>query len=110
MKNKMEKATDIKREEQFAGKHPKEVFTEVFTINDWSSTESHSGMGSTLQYTTNTRKGLPLIWSKYNIKKVLDIGCGDFNWMKDTKKKVRLNLKLVILQKVVIMKELSLTL
>ena len=81
MKNKMEKATDIKREEQFAGKLPKEVFTEVFTINDWSSAESHSGMGSTLQYTTNTRKGLPLIWSKYNIKKVLDIGCGDFNWM-----------------------------
>jgi len=83
MKTNMKKVTDIKREEQFAGKLPKEVFTEVFTINDWSSAESHSGMGSTLQYTTNTRKGLPLIWSKYNIKKVLDIGCGDFNWMKE---------------------------
>ena len=83
MKNKMKKSTDIKREEKFTGKLPKEVFTEVFTINDWSSTESHSGMGSTLQYTTNTRKRLPSVFGQYGIKKVLDIGCGDFNWMKE---------------------------
>ena len=75
--------TDIGREEKFAGKSPKEVFTEVFTINDWSSDESHSGMGSTLEHTTNTRKRLPSVFKKYGIKAVLDIGCGDFNWMKE---------------------------
>ena len=79
----IEKEDNVTRGEKFTGKPAKDVFTEVFTINDWSSTESHSGMGSTLEFTTNTRKNLPLLWEQYNIKKVLDIGCGDFNWMKE---------------------------
>ena len=83
MKSKMEEKTNESRSEKFMYKDPKEVFTEVFTINDWSSTESHSGMGSTLQFTPNIRKQLPLLWKAYGIKKVLDIGCGDFNWMKE---------------------------
>ena len=79
----MEEKTNESRAEKFMYKDPKEVFTEVFTINDWSSTESHSGMGSTLQFTPNIRKELPLLWKAYGIKKILDIGCGDFNWMKE---------------------------
>ena len=74
---------NITRGEKFSGRAAKDVFTEVFAINDWSSTESHSGMGSTLQFTQNTRECLPKIWKHYGIKKVLDIGCGDFNWMKE---------------------------
>lgn len=83
MKNNMEEKTNATRAEKFSGREAKEVFTEVFMINDWSSNESHSGMGSTLEFTSNTRKRLTEVWKKYNIKKVLDIGCGDFNWMKE---------------------------
>ena len=83
MKNNMEEKTNATRAEKFSGREAKEVFTEVFMINDWSSDESHSGMGSTLEFTSNTRKCLPEVWKKYNIRKVLDIGCGDFNWMKE---------------------------
>tara|TARA_R110002073_G_scaffold274789_1_gene438319 strand:+ start:2082 stop:2753 length:672 start_codon:yes stop_codon:yes gene_type:complete len=74
---------NITRNKMFSGKNASEVFGEVFVINDWSSTESRSGMGSTLEYTINTRKQLPLLWEAYDINKVVDIGCGDFNWMKE---------------------------
>ena len=69
---------NITRNKMFSGKNASEVFGEVFVINDWSSTESRSGMGSTLEYTINTRKQLPLLWEAYDINKVVDIGCGDF--------------------------------
>ena len=67
----------------YKDKHQKDVFNTVFEINDWSSSESKSGMGSTLEFTENTRAELPAIFEKYNIKRVLDVACGDFNWMKE---------------------------
>ena len=79
----MGEKNNITRNKKFSGKEAREVFTEVFTINDWASNESHSGMGSTLEYTTNIRKQLPSVWKKYGITKVVDVGCGDFNWMKE---------------------------
>ena len=71
------------RRQMYKGKHQSEVFKKVFEINDWSSSESKSGMGSTLEFTANTREQLPKIFEKYNIKRVLDVACGDFNWMKE---------------------------
>jgi len=71
------------RRQMYKNKHQEEVFNKVFEINDWSSSESRSGMGSTLEFTENTRKELPAIFEKYNIKRVLDVACGDFNWMKE---------------------------
>ena len=56
----------------------KEIFTEIYDQNKWVS---GSGVGSTLNY------NLPLIIflsnyiGKYNIKSVVDFGCGDLQWM-----------------------------
>lgn len=59
------------------------VFTNIYETNGWKNKESRSGPGSTLAYTENLRKELPILFKKYNIENVLDAPCGDFNWFKD---------------------------
>jgi hypothetical protein len=60
-----------------------EVFTEIYENNKWSSSESRSGNGSELKNTITLRNELPFLFKKYNISSILDIPCGDFNWMKE---------------------------
>ena len=57
-------------------------FTLIYKRNAWGSKESVSGSGSTLAMTKPIRSLLPLILEKFEIKTLLDIPCGDFNWMK----------------------------
>ena len=70
------------RLERYRGKSAEEVFNEVYDINDWSSEESKSGVGSTLEFTKNARKILPGLFKRHGIERILDVACGDFNWMK----------------------------
>jgi hypothetical protein len=62
-------------------KSNEDKFTWIYKNNYWSSNESFSGTGSTLEYTKNLRKELPNLFSRYSIQKVFDAPCGDFNWM-----------------------------
>jgi SAM-dependent methyltransferase len=57
------------------------VFSDHYTDNGWDNAESRSGEGSTLQATEAVRAALPKLISDYDIATVLDIPCGDFNWM-----------------------------
>jgi hypothetical protein len=57
-------------------------FTAIYKSNYWGSNESISGTGSTLEYTANIRKSLPVLFKDFNIESVLDAPCGDFHWMK----------------------------
>ena len=59
----------------------KKKFNFIYNTNYWSSKESRSGTGSTLDNTQIVRKGLNLVIKSYNIKNILDIPCGDFSWM-----------------------------
>lgn len=59
------------------------TFDEIYINNSWGSSESKSGLGSELNHTIGVRKELPFLFSKYNIKSMIDIPCGDFNWMKE---------------------------
>jgi hypothetical protein len=43
--------------------------------------ESSSGVGSTTYNTKNTKSTLLNVINKYNIKSILDIPCGDMNWI-----------------------------
>jgi len=65
----------------------KEKFTEIYNsaLLEWGSIESVSGQGSELQHTIAIRKELPVLCEQYQIKTLLDIPCGDYNWMKSTK-------------------------
>lgn len=58
-------------------------FTEIYKGNKWGSKESVSGLGSQLKNTETLRNELPFLFLKYGIKSILDIPCGDFNWMKE---------------------------
>lgn len=66
-----------------AGQHA--VFTKVYEEFGWSNfqQESVSGTGSTLENTEILRSELPKVCKKYNINNIVDIACGDFNWMKE---------------------------
>ncbi len=59
----------------------KEVFTNIYESNLWTSEESRSGLGSELKSTEVIRRELPELFKKFKIESVLDIPCGDFNWM-----------------------------
>lgn len=61
----------------------KEVFTKIYLTNKWGSKESRSGKGSTLEATKELREWLPKIIKNWNIKSVLDLPCGDYNYMKE---------------------------
>jgi len=66
----------------------KKEFEKIYSQNGWmfGQKESGSGDGSTLEFTVNLRKELPIIFEKYNIKTVFDGACGDYNWMKEVVK------------------------
>ena len=65
-----------------------EKFTYIHEINFWSGATSLSGHGSDELQTEEIKKQLPKILADYKIKSMLDLPCGDFNWMRS------INLKL----------------
>lgn len=60
----------------------KKLFTRIFEHKEWNGVESVSGKGSDIEQTKRIITRLPHIINKFGIKKILDIGCGDLNWMK----------------------------
>ena len=70
-----------KKRSKFRNKDIKETFDSIAQDNFWSSEESVSGPGSELQHTKTLISKLNNVFVKYEIKTVLDLPCGDFNWM-----------------------------
>lgn len=65
----------------FKTKSVEEKFDLIYSTNYWFDKESRSGTGSSLMSTKNIRFHLPKIFKKFDIKKLFDAPCGDFNWM-----------------------------
>jgi hypothetical protein len=65
----------------------KDNFTNTYKNDLWrmDNGESKSGLGSSLSYTVNFRRELLEIIEKYNLIKIFDCSCGDWNWMKTIK-------------------------
>ena len=59
-----------------------DIFTRYYQDNFWSHDESLSGSGSSVYSTESLRCKLSGLLEKYKIKSILDIPCGDYNWMK----------------------------
>ena len=57
-------------------------FERIFNRNLWGSEESVSCFGSTLAATENLRRRLPELIDELGIESILDVPCGDFNWMR----------------------------
>lgn len=66
------------------------LFTDYFHNRTWEEKESVSGSGSTHSYTIPLRKELPKLLQDYEVKKLLDAPCGDFNWFHLLKKDMSL--------------------
>lgn len=66
-----------------------EVFTQVYEQGHWFCEETFSGPGSRLIETSVIRKELPNILKQIEVKILLDVGCGDFNWLKVTELPVK---------------------
>lgn len=60
------------------------IFDEIYHSNLWHTAESRSGHGSTIQHTEVVRTELPQLLKELGARSILDIPCGDFNWMKET--------------------------
>jgi len=66
---------------RFYGEKRAHVFSSIYRQNHWADAESVSGPGSTLHNTSLISDALLQVISRYQIKTLLDIPCGDFNWM-----------------------------
>jgi SAM-dependent methyltransferase len=64
------------------GKPTEDVFTNIFQGNKWGGQASVSGRGSDLDQTGIIRKQLPALLREFEVQTMLDIPCGDFNWMR----------------------------
>lgn len=60
-----------------------ETFTDIFVNNKWWEPDSRSGPGSCLEQTAAIRRAIPELLREFGIKRMLDIPCGDFFWMKE---------------------------
>jgi beta-1,4-galactosyltransferase 1 len=60
----------------------KKLFTKIYETRFWNGEESASGHGADTKFSEAIREVLPKLIKDYNIKTILDIGCGEFNWMK----------------------------
>lgn len=58
-----------------------ERFARIYQTNLWSDGESRSGAGSSLDATARLRAELPPLLRRLNARRLLDVPCGDFNWM-----------------------------
>jgi glycosyltransferase involved in cell wall biosynthesis len=58
------------------------VFEDIYVTNVWGSSESHSGHGSSATATRFLRTALSQLLSDLAIQSMVDVPCGDFNWMR----------------------------
>lgn len=62
----------------------KRLYTNIYEKNVWGGRQSSSGKGSDIDQTKRIVNRIPSqIIKKYEIKSILDIGCGDLNWIKN---------------------------
>lgn len=62
-------------------KSAQEVFTSIYKSNIWGGKKSVSGKGSDVEQTATIVRELPSLFKQYEIKSMLDIPCGDYEWM-----------------------------
>ncbi|HRI46820.1 MAG TPA: class I SAM-dependent methyltransferase [Ignavibacteriaceae bacterium] len=59
----------------------KETFEKIYRSNHWGDANSASGNGSNDNQTKTLATELPKLFAKLNIDILLDLPCGDFNWL-----------------------------
>ncbi|MBO3698364.1 class I SAM-dependent methyltransferase [Roseivirga sp. E12] len=70
-------------EKYLKGKSAKKVFSEIYNTNKWKGETSRSGTGSDPSQTHIVIDELNRVIDEFEIKSVLDLPCGDFEWMRN---------------------------
>src|SRR5215467_8744490 len=60
------------------------IFTRIYARNSWGDAESRSGTGSNIARTELLRARLTRLLKDLGVRSILDLPCGDFNWMRLT--------------------------
>lgn len=60
-----------------------DIFSRIYSDNSWGGLSSVSGRGSDPDQTAIVAEELPKLVNKIGAKRLLDIPCGDFNWMRN---------------------------
>lgn len=68
---------------RFKGKPAEEVFETIYKENHWQDAESKSGTGSNIINTEEVIGLVNQVIQLLKVKSMMDIPCGDFNWMKE---------------------------
>ncbi|MGA3023284.1 MAG: class I SAM-dependent methyltransferase [Bryobacteraceae bacterium] len=68
--------------ERYGDRYHEAVFTRYWAANTWGDAESRSGAGANLRQTAFLRDELAGLLEDLSIRRLLDIPCGDFHWMK----------------------------
>lgn len=59
-----------------------DIFQKIYRERGWHSGESVSGWGSELKNTERVIRELPGLLRRHGVASMLDLPCGDFNWMR----------------------------
>lgn len=60
-----------------------ERFSKIISSNAWGAPETPCGPGSTIEACASIIHRLPLWIRDYQARSIVDLGCGDFHWMKE---------------------------
>ena len=63
--------------------NPDQIFSSFVPTNRWNGNASVSGTGSDPKQTEVVARQLPHLLRDLNVKVLLDVPCGDFEWMKE---------------------------
>ncbi len=72
----------LKHRLDFGGLDHREIFQKIHDENRWGDSESVSGAGSRVDVTEVFRGELELWLQAHQIGSLVDMPCGDFNWMR----------------------------
>jgi SAM-dependent methyltransferase len=64
-------------------KDPRDVFSHYYRTNHWGGAESRSGKGSSKDRGVFLAGRLPMFLQSLGVQSILDVPCGDLNWMSD---------------------------
>jgi hypothetical protein len=78
----VQEARAFGRRSRFAFMSTRGIFAHIYRRQLWGGGETVSGDGSTLAGTESLRTALPSVLRRLGVRTLLDIPCGDFNWMR----------------------------
>lgn len=87
MTEKKENNLEVLEEKQIMNMERKQTFENIYTNKVWNNGDTNvplSGPGSSLECTHEISNMLNEFIYNYNIKNILDLGCGDLTWISNT--------------------------